>query len=1484
MPWKTKQKLRRAQAGVVDRLESRLLFAATWTQLTNPAPGSLGTMMLLTDGSVMTTLDGDSPGNDWGKLTPDSTGSYVNGTWTRLAQAINTRLFDASQVLQNGHVFVAGGEYGSGAANGETYDPLTNTWTAVTGSGFGSIIDAESVLLANGTVLISPVSPSPSGSTLIYTPSTNSFTLGPTLAHHGNTDEQSFVKLADDSIITPDNDNSTSQRYFPSTNQWLDAGAVPVHLFDSLTEQGPGVLLPDGRAFFLGATGHTAFFNPATNLWTAGPDIPKNPSTGATQGTDDAPAVMLRDGTVLCAIGPSGNYNGPTVFYLYNPVSNSFSAVSGAPTISGSPFNCRMLALPNGDALFTDGSSTIWQYDPGTSPLTAATPTITNITPNADGSVTLTGTGLNGINAGAAYGDDAQMDSNYPIVRMTSGNSVYYARSYNWSTTSVQTGSATETTNFTLPPRVPAGTYSVVELANGIASNALPLTISMTSNNAAPTVATAAAASPSTVTTTSTVLSVTGADDAGPSNLTYLWSTIASPSGSPLPSFSDNGDNAAKSVTATFHRAGNYTFLVTITDAGGLFVTSSVSVTVNQTLHSITVSPSFTSISAGQTSSYSATAYDQFSQVMVVQPTFTWTVSTGTGSITSAGLYNAPSTGTHDVVKAASGSVSGTANAYVVSSPWTSADVGSVGATGWAYDTSGTFNINGSGTDITGTADAFHFVYRTITGDGSITARVITDPSSPKSGVMFRNSLASNDAMAYISLYPSGSTTFGYRTASGGTAVNTATAGPSAPYWLRLVRTGNTFTAFQSSDGSTWTNQGSIAITMGATVYVGLEVCSRTSGLELSTFDNVNVTQVTVANPAAASPSPVTSGSTTNLSVLGADPAGESSLTYTWTSSSTPANLSQPTFADNGDNTAKNVVATFYTPGSFTFTVAITDPAGMSVTSSVTVSYDQTVTAMTINPANATVPGAGTQQYTVSATDQNSNPIYNPAVAWSVTGGGTINASSGLFTANQTPGTFTVTGISGSVTAMTNVSIVPTLFTGAAGGDTYAIRLDPSNTANEQIFVNTPETAAATYEIAIARLSTLTFNPTGGDGTLTVDFVNGNPIPTNGVTYTGGSNPTTGGNVLYILGQGASPGKGSGGGSSFSINGTQVVSGNLTQGTGTAAINYSNLQRIEFDLIGGNNYLNQVAQPSAPVTYNAGPGNNTLSISAGTFTIAGDPLNNSGNLSIYDYGQLTFPAGAADHGINPVHLNELYVGAGGTAIAQTPTAYTDRSVFVFSSLYTTGTGQFDVGGNDVLVHSSAISRGSDLSRIGGYAQTGFNAGQWNGAGIASLSAHNNSQHLTAIGELLNDDGSNPGGVGNPLIASFDNQTAVATDILLKYTFYGDASFDGHVDGTDYTQIDTGYGSHGTMTGWRYGDFDYSGTVDGSDYSLIDNAFNTQTAAPAAEPARVVSATVQTDSTIGVATTTQNAVDELKRRTHTFFARPVNLATAIFSMH
>jgi hypothetical protein len=483
--------------------------AGVWTPLVNPAPDGVELMLLLPDGSVMVA---DQPGgNDfsasWFLLRPDDHGSYVNGSWSQLSDMNDTRLDYSSIILTNGQVFVAGGEYGTGLATSEIYDPLMDTWTYLpvptslldptlpspeVGENQG-FYDSIAKILPSGQVLIAPDGANIYGGTLLFNPSTSTWSAGPRTIKKAYPDqaEASWVKLPDDSILTVDPSSTNSERYVPSQNQWIKDANLPVNLCTN-GEMGPAVLLPNGKAFFFGATGHTALYTPSgdTNpgIWIAGPDIPNGLIS------PDAPAAVLANGKVLCAVEPPPIYSAPTSFFEYDWVSNIFNAVDG-PTGSSyfaAPYYTKMLDLPDGSVLFsTGGYSQLFVYQPDGPSIVSGKPVISGITYNSTtDSYLLTGKLLNGISEGATYGDDAQMDSNYPLVRlMDSANNVYYARTYNWNSTSVQAKSRLVSTQFVLPGNLPQANYSLVAVANGIASDPvtlqIPLQLQIASSGAA---------------------------------------------------------------------------------------------------------------------------------------------------------------------------------------------------------------------------------------------------------------------------------------------------------------------------------------------------------------------------------------------------------------------------------------------------------------------------------------------------------------------------------------------------------------------------------------------------------------------------------------------------------------------------------------------------------------------------------------------------------------------------------------------------------------------------------------------------------------------------------------------------------------------------------------------------------------------------------------------------------------------------------------
>jgi hypothetical protein len=591
-----------------------------------------------------------------------------------------------------------------------------------------------------------------------------------------------------------------------------------------------------------------------------------------------------------------------------------------------------MLDLPDGSVLLTGSNSQLYCYNPSGAPLAAGTPTISNISANADGSYTLTGTLLNGICEGAAYGDDRQMATNYPIVRLSSGSNVYYAKTYGWSSTGVMTGSTSQTTKFLLPPGLPAGNYSLVVVANGNASAATALTIPGTTDTA-PTVATAAAATPSAVTGTTTALSVLGASSGGESNLTYTWTTTVVPSGAATPSYFINGTNAAKNTTATFYHAGTYTFSVTITDTSGLSVASTVNVTVSQTLSSAAIAPALANLTSGQTQQLTAKGYDQFDVAMTAQPTFTWALTSGNGSVSGTGLYTTPTSGSQDIVTATTSTFAATATMDVVTAPWISADIGGPTNEGSAFDSSGSFTVTGEGSDIGGTTDQFHFVHRGLSGDGAIIARVATlqnTNASAKAGIMIRDGLAANTDNAYMAVTPSRAG-FYIRTAAGASTTSSTTSGPTAPYWLKLVRSGSTFTGYRSADGTTWTQQGTAAsITMGSAVEIGLAVCSHDgSALNTSTFDNVSI--FAAANDSLA----VDAGASGTVNGL----ANDSALTGTTLTITSVTQGAEGTVVNNGDGTV-TYTAIASASGTDSFTYTVSDGIGDIATATVNVAIN----------------------------------------------------------------------------------------------------------------------------------------------------------------------------------------------------------------------------------------------------------------------------------------------------------------------------------------------------------------------------------------------------------------------------------------------------------------------------------------------------------------------------------------------------------------
>ncbi len=468
-------------------------------------------MLLESDGTVLVHDEPASGGtNVWYKLTPDSKGSYVDGTWSQIASMPSDYdpLYFASAILPDGRMIVEGGEYLGGAAvwtnKGAIYDPVTNRWQKVAPpAGWTNIGDAESDVLSNGTFMLaqacqdcSSSNPILSTDYAIFNATGRNWLALPGEGKNDPQDEEGWnlepngQLLTVDAWLTP-----TTELFTPNSLSWSFAGNTvksPVNTPE--VEIGPQVVMPGGNTFVVGAgtssdsypaacTTHTpaptALYDYAHSRWLNGPAIPT--IGGMQYDSTDGPGSILPDGNVLFDVGPC-TYNAPLAFYLYNAGTNTLSPVPDIANASNdAPYYTRMLALPNGQVLFNDGSNKMLVYTAGGTPNPAWAPSITSIstttlTPGQKAS--LSGTQLAGLSQGAAYGDDVQDNTNFPLVRIKNKKSgvVTYARTSNWTTVSIAPGAASST-RFTVPSTTPDGASTLVVVANGIASAPVPVTI-----------------------------------------------------------------------------------------------------------------------------------------------------------------------------------------------------------------------------------------------------------------------------------------------------------------------------------------------------------------------------------------------------------------------------------------------------------------------------------------------------------------------------------------------------------------------------------------------------------------------------------------------------------------------------------------------------------------------------------------------------------------------------------------------------------------------------------------------------------------------------------------------------------------------------------------------------------------------------------------------------------------------------------------------
>jgi hypothetical protein len=257
-------------------------------------------------------------------------------------------------------------------------------------------------------------------------------------------------------------------------------------------------------------------------------------------------------------------------------------------------------------------------------------------------------------------------------------------------------------------------------------------------------------------------------------------------------------------------------------------------------------------------------------------------------------------------------------SATVATAPWQSLDIGSPAIAGSASDNNGVYTVTGSGSHIGSNSDQFQFDYQAVTGPASIVASlstpvVATDGTQPflaQGGVMFRSS-GSADASFVEVVYINGlGVQMLYRNGDGTAAAEIGSNSNNGPLYVRLDRTGSTFTGYYSSNGTNWTLIGSIFDpAIGSTAAVGLVACSHdNSRLVDVAFNNVSITE------ASALPAPWQSLDIGSPAIAGNTSYNNGVYTVTGSGSDIGSNTDQFQFDYQAVTGPASIVASLPTP------------------------------------------------------------------------------------------------------------------------------------------------------------------------------------------------------------------------------------------------------------------------------------------------------------------------------------------------------------------------------------------------------------------------------------------------------------------------------------------------------------------------------------------------------------------------------------------
>jgi hypothetical protein len=462
--------------------------AGTVKNLTHVAPDGVIFALLLTDGRVLAAGGGQT---DFWTLTPDNTGSYVNGTWKQVGSLPSgfAPYASAESVLPGGHAILAGGEYNFGnfsfTNKSALYDPATDKWTDVTPPKklLPFIGDSPSHVLPDGRFLIAEKFKE---KLFAFDEKTLAWSELQSKNKHDFNAEEGWVLLKDGSFLIVDvKDHPNSERYIPSKGEWVDAGSTLVDLraaqdccgncipygpkgkcYDPPGEIGGATLRPDGTVFATGgipdgqSIAHTSIYTPPSKNdpaghWTAGPDFPSGDQAF------DSPVTSLINGNILVE-GSSCE--------LYE--------FDGTNLVREANGGCNsLLNLPTGEVLL--GGQAV--YQPTGTYNAKWAPTITDSPASVTRGQTyqITGTQFNGLSQGSSEGDEFDAHTNYPLVRITNTSTghVFYAKTHDHSTMAVQTGKKPVSTSFDVPSGMETGASKIEVVANGIPSKAADITV-----------------------------------------------------------------------------------------------------------------------------------------------------------------------------------------------------------------------------------------------------------------------------------------------------------------------------------------------------------------------------------------------------------------------------------------------------------------------------------------------------------------------------------------------------------------------------------------------------------------------------------------------------------------------------------------------------------------------------------------------------------------------------------------------------------------------------------------------------------------------------------------------------------------------------------------------------------------------------------------------------------------------------------------------